>query len=120
MIIMITTTTKMPAQPPPITPPMIAAANGPLMAPGEGVGVWLGPAGVGTYHRHSTQLGAIHSTCTLCEAEEDLHTSNHWTTTASRGSVGSCCLAVVHLTPGEAIKVNSHLCASASGDVVHT
>ena len=34
--------------------------------------------------------------------------------------VGSCCLAVVSLTTGEAIKVNSHLSASGRGDVVHT
>ena len=34
--------------------------------------------------------------------------------------VGSCCLAVVCLITGEAIKVNSHLCASGRGDVVHT
>ena len=37
------------------------------------------------------------------KAEVHLHASDHWTSTACRVSVGSCCLAVVHQTHGEAM-----------------
>ena len=37
-----------------------------------------------------------------------------------RRFIGRCCLAVICLITGEAIQVNSHLCASGSRGIVHT
>ena len=75
----------------------------------------------------SIALHAIHAkdTCLHCcslDAEKCINTTKPREGAVVRTGivVGSCCLAVVSLTTCEAIKVNSHLCASGRGDVVHT
>ena len=55
------------------------------------------------------------------EADDCVDTFEPWKgAVLGRWVVGRCCLAVIGLNTDEAIKVNSHLCAYGSGDVVHT